>query len=118
MGTTVKIVLDERRAKKDGTFPIYLRLIHNLEIRNIPLNYSANHRDWNEKEKQVKNSYPNSVRVNFIFNKKLTAAKKVLAENDSILHKLTVEEIKALILNFNPDEETDSRNGKGVSFFT
>jgi integrase/recombinase XerD len=97
---SVKILRDTRRMKDDGTYPIVLRLIHNRKMRDISLGYSANDDDWNEKEKQVKSSYPNSNRVNLFLDRKKTEAKRVIVDNEDHLDNLSVEELKELIVNF------------------
>lgn len=112
MATTINVVLDTRRQKQDGTFPLYLRLIHNRETRNIPLEYFCTNNDWNEKKKEVKNSYPNSTRVNFKIQKKLTEAKKIILDNEDKLNILTIEDLKTLITS----EKTEKAN-KGTSIF-
>lgn len=116
MATSVKITLDTRRIKKDGTFPILLRLVHNRDSRNISLDFFASLKDWNDKERIVKNSYPNSTRVNAFLQKKLAYAKRVLVDNEYRLDNLNIDEIKTLIQNFNPDAEL-LINKQQITFF-
>ncbi|MCC6372790.1 MAG: site-specific integrase [Bacteroidia bacterium] len=98
MATTIKITIDTRRVKADGKFPIYLRLIHNREARNIPTNISASLTEWNESNKEVKSSFPNSARVNFHLKKRLTDAQKIILQNEERLNELSIDDLKALLI--------------------
>jgi hypothetical protein len=46
--TNIKISLDTRRVKKDGSFPLILRLTHGRNTIPISLGYSIPIQDWNE----------------------------------------------------------------------
>lgn len=104
----VKLVLDTRRAKKDQSYPIYIRLTHNRESRNINTGYSASISEWLEKEREVRSSYPNSKRVNLSLSNKLVAAKRVIIDNENKLNFLTIDELKKLITSFNSESQTSN----------
>lgn len=57
MNTNVVVSLDTRREKKDGTYPIILRLGHNEKTTSIPLGISIGEKDWDEKKRLIKNTY-------------------------------------------------------------
>ena len=57
MNTNVVISLDTRRAKKDGTYPVIMRLGHNAQTTSIPIGISVSDKDWDEKKRAVKKSY-------------------------------------------------------------
>ncbi len=57
MNTNIVISLDKRRAKKDGTFPLMMRLGHNERTTSIPTGISLKETDWNDTERKVKPSY-------------------------------------------------------------
>lgn len=57
MNTNVVISLDKRRAKKDGTYPVIMRLGHNAQTTSIPIGISVSDKDWDEKKRTVKKSY-------------------------------------------------------------
>ncbi|WP_435135979.1 site-specific integrase [Formosa sp. A9] len=88
MNTSIKLTLDTRRKKKDGTYPIILRLSHlrkTTSIRvgeSVPLNY------WDENSERIKKSYSDSTTVKRLNNKLLK--EKVLANN--IIDKLNEKE--------------------------
>lgn len=75
---SIKVVLYPR-AKKDGTFPLALRLTKDRKSSYIFLEYSIKKEDWIEDEQRVKTSHPNSKRLNnFILAKKAEASDKSL----------------------------------------
>ncbi|QMW01524.1 site-specific integrase [Spirosoma foliorum] len=57
MNTNVVISLDTRRAKKDGTFPVIMRLGHNAQTTSIHLGVSVAEKDWDEQKRNVKKTY-------------------------------------------------------------
>lgn len=57
MNTNVVISLDTRRAKKDGTYPIILRLGHNRETTAIPVGISIPQKDWDEKKRLIRKTF-------------------------------------------------------------
>jgi integrase/recombinase XerD len=71
---SIKVVLYPR-AKKDGTFPLALRITKDRKSSYIFMDYSVKKEDWIEDEQRVKNSHPNSKRLNnFILAKKAEAS--------------------------------------------
>ena len=54
---TIKLALDKRRVKDNGTFPLVFRLFENSLTRNIPTGYSILESDWDEKTHTVKKSF-------------------------------------------------------------
>lgn len=82
MNTNISISLDKRRSKKDGTFPVIMRLGHNERTTSIPLDISVSEKDWDDKNKQVKKSYVGLSSVtrlnNLIQKKKADAMDKIL----------------------------------------
>jgi hypothetical protein len=59
----VKVVLYPR-AKKDGTYPLALRITKNRKSSYIFLEYSIRKEDWSADDQRVKSSHPNSTRLN------------------------------------------------------
>ena len=54
---TIKLALDKRRVKDNGTFPLVFRLFENSLTRNIPTGYSILETDWDEKTHTLKKSF-------------------------------------------------------------
>ncbi|SFF15180.1 site-specific integrase [Spirosoma endophyticum] len=57
MNTNVVISLDTRRQKKDGTYPLIMRLGHHENTTSIPLGISIGEKDWDEQKRRVKKTY-------------------------------------------------------------
>ena len=99
---TAKIILDTRTKKKDGTFPLKLRIVHNRQTYPVSLKYSILGKDWDDAGQKVKASckvVENVNRLNAILNKE----KQKALEEFSKLHdsgqaeRLAFSEIKEKI---------------------
>ena len=55
--THIVISLDTRKKKKDGTYPLVMRVGHINRTTAIPLKISLHIKDWDEEKRHVKNSY-------------------------------------------------------------
>lgn len=66
MNTFITSILDQRRAKKDGKFPIIFRLTHNRKTTSIATGYSVLEIHWDSKKKQVKSNYREVESVHFL----------------------------------------------------
>ena len=85
MNTNIVISLDTRRKKKDGSYPLVLRLGHNERTTSIPIGYSLHEIDWDTKNRIVRKTYTgvNSVsRLNNIIQKKKSDAMDVIMKLD------------------------------------
>lgn len=61
---TIKLILDQRRIKSDGTYPIKLRIFHQHKALAMATNISVACQYWNEGAESVKKSYPNHELIN------------------------------------------------------
>ncbi|MBD2704707.1 site-specific integrase [Spirosoma sp. BT702] len=84
MNTNVVISLDTRRAKKDGTYPIIMRLGHNAQTTSIPIGISIAEKDWDEKKRSIKKTYTGVSSVTRLNNQ----IEKVKTEARDIILKL------------------------------
>jgi len=66
----VKIVL-RNEPKKDGTYPLAIRITKDRKSSYIYLEYRIKKEDWDEKEHRVKKSYKNSAHLNNYLQQKL-----------------------------------------------
>ncbi len=71
---TVKIILRKNYKKKNGSYPIVLRITQNRKSRFIFTGEYIQEKNWNEKEGLAKKSHPNSTRLNNFILKKLSEA--------------------------------------------
>lgn len=93
---SVKVVLYPR-AKKDGTFPLALRITKNRKSSYIFLEYSLKKEEWIADEQRVKSSHPNSKRLNnFLLNKKAEASDTSL-EVETLKKDVSTKSIKQKI---------------------
>jgi integrase/recombinase XerD len=104
MNTSIAISLDTRRPKKDGTFPLILRISHKLTTTSIKLGEAVHLNDWDDDKKRVKGSYKATdslTRLNNAIQKKKVDALSVVTKLDEegLLDSMTVTEIKEKILN-------------------
>ncbi|MBS1773049.1 MAG: site-specific integrase [Bacteroidetes bacterium] len=99
MNTNIVITLDTRRKKKDGLYPIVMRLGHNRTTTAIPLGYHIHEKDWDEKNRLVKNSYKgvsSVTRLNNAIQKKKSDAMDIILKLDEsgVLASLSVTALK------------------------
>jgi integrase/recombinase XerD len=96
---SIKVVLYPR-AKKDGTYPLALRITKDRKSSYIFLEYSLRKEDWIEDEQRVKSSHPNSKRLNnFILKKKSEASDKSIeaeTQNDDVSVRTLRKKVKAV----------------------
>ena len=59
-----KILLDDRRAKKDGTFNVIVRITHDRKISTINTQISITKEFWDYTNNSVRNTHPNSNLLN------------------------------------------------------
>ncbi|TND09405.1 MAG: integrase family protein [Bacteroidetes bacterium] len=55
---TIKLVLDKRREKKDGSFPLVFRINHNTVTRDIHTGYSIQNTEWDGKKNIINKTHP------------------------------------------------------------
>lgn len=96
---SIKIILWKHDQKKDGTFPLALRITHNRKTR---YNFTGKYifeKDWDAAASKVKKSHANSTRLNNFLLTKLKEANKTLldleTEDKSISSKQIKKEITA-----------------------
>jgi len=103
MNTSVKLVLDQRRSRKDHTYPVALRLIHNRQTTHIALGYSILEKDWNPSTAEIKKSCKSVGgvnRANQLVLKKRSDAKTLITdlERDKELSRLPIAELRKMII--------------------
>jgi hypothetical protein len=52
----IKLTLDKRRVKTNGTYPLVFRITANGDSRDIKTSYSFKEVDWNDKSCKIKSS--------------------------------------------------------------
>lgn len=102
--THVIISLDTRKAKKDNTYPVILRLTHKRKPTSIQTGIAVPEADWDDKRKIVKPSYKgvdNVTRLNNLIQQKKSHAFSVISklEEQGQLNYLSVTELRQKITN-------------------
>lgn len=95
---TVKIVLRKNYQKKNGTFPIALRLTKNRRSKFLFTREYILEKDWDETKGLVKKSHPNSSRLNNMLLKKVTEAHNMALEVEATEKKQSVSVIAKKIV--------------------
>lgn len=104
---SIKIVLWKHDQKKNGTFPLAIRITQNRKTRYIFTGKYIFLKDWNEGIGKVKKSHPNSARLNNFLLKKLTEADNVAIEADGSKDYISSKDIKKKV----------QHKGRTISFF-
>lgn len=104
MNTNILISLDKRRKKKDGSYPIVLRLGHNERTTAIPIGISVLEKDWDSKNRAIKKSCTklgSVTRLNNLIQKKKSDAMDIIVKlnEDGVLNSLKVSDLKNKIVN-------------------
>ncbi len=106
MQTSLTLSLDKRRAKKDGSYPIIIRLGHFQKTTSISTGHAVHHNYWNDKKKCVRSSYKGVQSVSFLNNilrKQLARAQEVVnkLQDNSELDFMSIKQLKSRITNQN-----------------
>lgn len=114
MNTNIVISLDTRRKRKDGSYPIILRLSHKRKTNSISLGSAVPLEYWDKKKRLVKKSYKgvtSVTRLNNLFLKKKSDALEVITKLEAReeLHLLSIKQLKEKI--------TNDKKAKSASFF-
>jgi integrase/recombinase XerD len=109
MNTNIVISLDARRAKKDGSYPLVMRLGHNERTTSIPLDIDLLEKDWDDKKRTVKKTYSGTDSITRINNRiqksKADAMDIILKLHDAgKLDGLSVVELRDKIVKKNSAE--------------
>ncbi len=95
---TVKIVIRKNYQKKNGTFPIALRLTKDRKTKFLFTGEYIHLKDWDEIKGLAKRSHPNSARLNNMLLKKFTEAHDMALEIETNEKKQSVTTIAKKII--------------------
>ena len=103
MIANILLSLDTRRAKKDGSFPLIMRVGFNNQTIGIPTGYSFRENDWDAKTRKVKKSFEGTssvTRLNNALQKQKTDAMDIIVKlhESGELQRMTVGDIKNRIV--------------------
>lgn len=106
MNNYIKLILRTDAMKKDGSYPLYLRLTFNRKLKYMSLFKSVHIHHWDDENECVRHTHPDANSINLLLKAYLKRA------NDIILD----HEIKGKPLTFF-DFETLFKNNKTSSFY-
>jgi hypothetical protein len=100
MRTFIVLALDTRSQKKDGTYPLKLRIIHHEKSTAIGLGVYLKESDWDDKARAIKPSYKGTesvARLNNLIQKRKAEAVDIVTKlaDKKALDGLTVVQIEA-----------------------
>ena len=90
---TIKAVLKPDQ-KKDGTFPIVIRITKNRKTNYEPIGYSVTLDQWDSATGRVRKNYPNSVRLNNLIAKRVAELSAKAIELETEKQEVTANHIK------------------------
>src|SRR5688572_13386143 len=91
---TLKLILDQRRQRIDGTFPLVIRVTHQSKSRNIPLNIHLSKADWDEETLAVKKSRSNSKILNHCIKTKYVELEAELMKMETDKKVFSIQQAK------------------------
>lgn len=100
---TTKVLLNKVRQKKDGSFPLVIRITYNRKTIYLPLGYNLKEKDFDSKNQRVKSSSKitsNITRLNNIIQEKLGKVYDTVSrlEQDGKVESLSMTSLKEEIL--------------------
>lgn len=93
MATTTTIVL-RKKANNEGLYPLAVRITKNRSSSYQYIGHNIKLKEWDEKNKSVKKSHPNSDELNGLLSNKLAAVRKALINLQSENKDLSVKLLK------------------------
>lgn len=101
MATSIYLKLNEKRKRKDNSYPIVFEIIHNRKNTQISTGFAVLKTNWNMKNNLVKKdciTVPYSKIVNQKLHERLGEMMKIIAEsNPATLNSMSVTDLKGLL---------------------
>lgn len=98
MATSVKVLL-RNKPNKEGLYPLVVRIINNRKPSYIYIGHYIDKKYWNEAERKVRKSHPNSARLNNLIASKIAEANSRLIDLQSHDMEISSQQIKKEIKN-------------------
>ncbi|MFC0343433.1 MULTISPECIES: site-specific integrase [Epilithonimonas] len=92
-----------KKPNKQGQYPIYIRITKDRKSSFIALGYYIEIEQWDEKNKKVRKSHPNSSRLNNLIAKRISEAGGKLIEADASDKNVSLKAIRKKIINKGSD---------------
>lgn len=104
MQTSIKLSLHTRRIRKDGSYPIIIRLGHFQKTTSISTGHSVPLNYWDDSKQRIRNTYKQVKSINFLNNllaKQMSGAKDVVnrLQDCEELDFMSIKQVKDKIVN-------------------
>ena len=91
---SIKVVLRKEKRKKDGTYPLAIRITQNRKVQYIHTNQSIALKYWDSNEHTIKKSHPNAKRLNSYLLSKLKEARDISLQLEEKNNGVSTQDIK------------------------
>jgi site-specific recombinase XerD len=95
--SSVSVILRSNKPLKDGSYPIAIQVIKDRKKTVFHIGYSVSQDDWDEDNKRVRKSHPNSIRLNNLIQQRLAVASDTKISLETQKPDVTVRTIKEKI---------------------
>jgi integrase len=93
MGSSIKVIL-RKKANKQGLFPLAVRITKNRKTTYLYIGHYIAIKYWDEGNREVRKSHPNSIRLNNLLIKKLAEANQTLIDLQTHQNDISSKQIK------------------------
>jgi len=93
MGSSIKVTL-RKKANKQGHFPLAVRITKNRKTTYLYTGHYIDIKYWDESNREVRKSHPNSKRLNNLLIKKLAEANQTLIDLQTHQNDISSKQIK------------------------
>lgn len=114
MASSIKLIL-RKKPNKEGLFPLVIRITKNRKSTYIYTGHYIDFKFWDETNRKVKKSHPNSVRLNNLIAKKVAEASDTIIDLQSNNKELSTKQIKRQITKPFGEESFNSVSQKYLS---
>ena len=94
---SVKFILRTQQQDKEGKCPLYIRLIQDRQSKFISTGLKIHPAQWDDENKKVRKSFPNSARTNAMLAAKLAEASATIADSERKSKSITARKLKEAI---------------------
>jgi integrase len=107
MASSIRLIL-RKKPNKEGLFPLMIRIVKNRKANVIYTGQYVEEKYWDEKNRKIKKSHPNSVRLNNLLIKKLAEASDTILDLQSNNKEVSSKQIKQQIVTPYGEESFNS----------
>ena len=93
MSSNIKVTL-RKKANKQGLFPLVVRITKNRKTNYLYTGHYIDIKYWDESNREVRKSHPNSKRLNNLLSNKLAEANQTLIDLQTHKNDISSKQIK------------------------